>query len=85
MAAVHIERIIEKDGELNLTGLPFRKGQLVELTISTEPAEADTRSFPTANELLHSELIGIWEKRDDIEDSSAFARRLRDKAQHRWQ
>ena len=85
MAAVHIEKVVEKDGEIKITGLPFKKGQLVELTLSTEPVEAGARGFVTASELLHSEIIGLWENRKDIEDSSAFARRLRDKAQHRWQ
>ena len=83
MAAVHIEKVVEKDGEIKLTGLPFKKGERVELTLSTESTEAEP-GFPTASELLHSGLVGIWKKRDDIKDSSAFARRLREKAQHRW-
>lgn len=84
MSAVRIEKVVEKDGEIKLTGLPFRKGERVELTLSTEPAEMSTQGI-TASELLHSEIIGIWENRKDITDSSAFARKLRDRAQHRWQ
>ena len=56
MAQVRIERIIEKDGDLNLTGLPFRTGQLAKLTISAGPAEPDARRFPTTSELLKKGL-----------------------------
>ena len=37
----------------------------------------------TARELAESELVGMWADRDDIEDSSAFARQLREQAQRR--
>ena len=84
MSAVRIEKVVEKDGEINLTGLPFKKGERVELTLSTEPTGESAHGFITASDLLHSEIIGIWEKRKDITDSSAFARKLRDRAQHRW-
>jgi hypothetical protein len=83
MAAVHIEKVMEKDGEIKITGLPFKKGERVELTLSAEPAEENLPGIP-ASELLRSEIIGIWKDRKDIGDSSAFARKLRDRAQHRW-
>ena len=82
--AVHIEKVVEKDGEINLTGLPFKKGERVELTLSAEPAAENLTGIP-ASELLRSGLVGIWKNRDDIKDSSEFARQLREKAQHRWQ
>lgn len=85
MPAVRIERVIEKDGEIILTGLPFRKGQHVGLTVTTEPAEESVPTLGKASLLLHSKLIGLWKDRDDIEDSSAFARQLRDAAQRRRQ
>ena len=34
-------------------------------------------------EILHSELIGLWKDREDIEDSAAYARQLREQAQRR--
>jgi len=83
MAAVHIEKVMEKDGEIKITGLPFKKGERVELTLSSEAAEASQHGIK-ASELLRSGLVGIWKNRDDIKDSSAFARQLREKAQHRW-
>lgn len=84
MAAVRIEKVIEKDGEINLTGLPFKKGERVELTVSAEPHEQVVPPYGTARDLLHSEIIGMWKDRDDIGDSSEFAHRLREKAQRRW-
>lgn len=36
-------------------------------------------------DLLNSGLVGIWEKRKDIEDSVAYARKLREQAQTRRQ
>ena len=37
----------------------------------------------TARALLQSELVGLWADRDDIGDSLAFARQLRQQAEHR--
>jgi hypothetical protein len=37
----------------------------------------------TARALLQSELVGLWEDRDDISDSLTFARQLRRRAEHR--
>ncbi len=37
----------------------------------------------TAADLLASPLVGMWSDRTDIEDSRAFARRLREQAEHR--
>jgi len=37
----------------------------------------------TARDLLQSDLVGLWADREDIEDSLAFARKLRRQAEHR--
>ena len=37
----------------------------------------------TAKDLLESGLAGIWKDRDDIKDSLAYARKLREQAQNR--
>jgi len=39
----------------------------------------------TARELLQSDLVGLWADREDIGDSLEFARRLRRKAERRWE
>ncbi len=37
----------------------------------------------SAQELLQSGLVGLWADRDDIADSVAFARRMREQAERR--
>ncbi len=39
--------------------------------------------YLTAGNLLHSNLIGLWEDRKNIYDSASFARQLREEAQRR--
>lgn len=39
----------------------------------------------TARELLQSDLVGLWADREDVGDSLEFARRLRRKAEYRWE
>ena len=31
MEAIHVHKVVEKDGEILLTGLPYKKGQYVEM------------------------------------------------------
>lgn len=81
MEVIRIHTIVEKDGEILVTGLPFKKGQQVDLLI--EPSVASRRPRLTARELLNSGLVGLWRDRDEIEDSAAYARQLREQAQRR--
>jgi len=37
----------------------------------------------TAQELLASDLVGLWADRDDLTDSLTYARQLREQAQRR--
>ena len=83
MDAVRVHATLSEDGEIRVTGLPFKKGQHVELILLAEPRERAHPRRRTAKHLLRSPLVGLWENRDDIGDSSAFARRLRQQAQHR--
>ena len=39
MEAIKYRAIVEKDGEIRLTDVPFRKGQRVEMIILVEPGE----------------------------------------------
>lgn len=48
-----------------------------------ERRERPDRGEMTARDLLESGLVGMWADRDDIEDSLAFARRLRREAERR--
>ena len=45
--------------------------------------ESSQKKFMTAKDLLESGLAGIWKDRDDIKDSVAYARKLREQAQNR--
>jgi hypothetical protein len=85
METIHIEKTIEQDGELLLTGLPYRKGQRLELTLHITPVTRGKvrRAHSTARQLLDSGLIGLWKERTDIGDSVTFARQLRERAQRR--
>jgi hypothetical protein len=84
MDAVRLEQIIAEDGQLTIMGLPFKKGAMVEVIVLPQ-AERGTRrrSRLTVGQLRRSDLIGLWEDRDDIEDSAVYARRLRERAQNR--
>lgn len=83
MEAIRIHKIVEKDGEISVTGLPFKRGQVVEVIVMSEPPIVDERPYMTARDLLNSSLVGMWEDREDIGDSSVYARQLREQAQRR--
>ena len=81
MEALRIREKIKKDGEIQLTGLPFKKGQLIEMIVISNPVKK--RSKPsTARQLLASGIVGMWKDRK-IDDSAAYTRTLREKAQMR--
>lgn len=83
MEAIKIEKTLEKDGEIVLKGLPYRKGQKVELIVlSGVSTETKPLGIP-ASELLKSGLVGLWKGREDIGDSSEFARKLRARVEKR--
>ena len=77
MEAIRLRKVVEKDGEISVSGLPCKKGQQIEMIFLLEPSDTPGRPHLTARQLLHSELIGIWKDREDIGDSSSFARQLR--------
>ncbi|MBI3537064.1 MAG: hypothetical protein HY070_05855 [Chloroflexi bacterium] len=79
MEALRIHTTLERDGEIFLTGLPFRKGEGVEMIVRGE----STKPHLTARALRSSELIGLWKNRKEIRNSAAYARKLRESAQRR--
>lgn len=52
-----------------------------DVTVTVTPATSRKRS--TAQDLLNSEVFGMWADRDDIEDSVEFASELRERAWRR--
>lgn len=83
MEAVRVHQVVEKDGEILVTGLPCKKGQQVEMIVLIEPVAIPERPRLTARQLRHFGLIGLWKDREDITDSAAYARQLRERAQRR--
>ena len=83
MEAIRIHKIIEKDGEILVTGLPYKKGQRLEMILLPDSPATTLKPHLTASQLLHSELVGLWKDRNDIEDSADYARQLREQAQKR--
>ena len=79
---IHIQATIERDGEVHLSNLPVKRGQQVELSIQITPMPADGERL-TAQQLLASDLLGMWQDRTDIGDSITYARELREQAQRR--
>lgn len=81
MEAVQVRQVIEKDGEVWITGLPYKRGQPVEvIVLAHTPAPVDNRQL-TVGRLRLSGLLGMWNDRTDIPDSAAYARELRRQAE----
>ncbi|MFC1717890.1 hypothetical protein ACFL6S_29790 [Candidatus Poribacteria bacterium] len=83
METIRLHKIIEKDGEILVTGLPYRKGQRLEMILLPESPSTYPKPRLTAIQLLRSELVGLWKDREDIEDSADYARQLREQVQKR--
>ncbi|MBU1748244.1 MAG: hypothetical protein KKA73_11200 [Chloroflexi bacterium] len=83
MDAVRLEQVVVTDGQMVLTGLPYKKGQWVEVIVLPQSQKTAPRSRLTVRQLRRSGLIGLWQDRDDIEDSAVYARQLREQAQQR--
>jgi len=83
MEAIRVQQVIAEDGEVVITDLPYKKGQAVEIILLLQPTRIIPRSRLTVRQLRQSGLIGLWKDRNDIRDSAAYARRLRERAQKR--
>ncbi len=71
MEAIRISKILKKDGEIKVTGLPFKQGQKVELILLGESKQKATHTRRlTSRELLSSGLVGLWKNRTDITDNA---------------
>jgi len=83
MEAVQVHQVITRDGEVLITGLPYKRGQAVEIIIFRPPTTPLPRARLTVGQLRKSGLIGLWQDREDLGDSSVYARQLRKQAQER--
>ena len=82
MDGLSVDATIDRDGEISVKGLPFKKGEHVKMTIVREPGTKERLAL-TGRSLLASRLVGIWADRTDIDDSVVFAGLLRERAQSR--
>ena len=83
METVPVQQVIARDGEVLLTGLPYKRGQAVEIVVFLQPTTPLPRTRLTVGQLRRSGLIGLWQDREDMGDSSVYARHLREQAQQR--
>ncbi len=83
MEAIRVQQVIAQDGKVVITDLPYKKGQTVEIILLVQPTRIAPRSRLTVRQLRQSGLIGLWKDRNDIQDSSVYARQLRERAQKR--
>ena len=83
MEAIRVQQVIAKDGEVLVKGIPCEKGQVVEVIVLSQFLKTTSSSHLSVRQLRQSGLIGLWKDRDDIRDSAAYARRLREQAQKR--
>ncbi|HNT78791.1 MAG TPA: hypothetical protein PKH77_27615 [Anaerolineae bacterium] len=81
MEAVRIQQVMLEDGEVLLTGLPYKRGQQVEVIVLPYLRVAPPAPRMTVGRLRNSGLLGLWRDREDIADSSVYARDLREQAQ----
>jgi hypothetical protein len=82
MEAIQVHQVIAKEGQVTVTGLPFKTGQPVEVIVLPRMTTIK-RTRLTVRKLRQSGLIGLWKNRDDIIDSAVYARQLREKIQQR--
>lgn len=83
MEAIRVQQVVTKDGEVLIKGIPYKRGQVVEIIVLPQRPEASSRRSLTVGQLRQSGLVGIWKDRDDVQDSAAYARRLRERAERR--
>ena len=72
-----------KDGEIIVKGLPFKRGQTVEVIVFPQHSDKAKRKALTVGQLRKSGIIGLWKDRQDIQDGANYARELRERAQIR--
>jgi hypothetical protein len=83
MEAIRVEQVVAKDGEIVITGLPYRKGQDAQVIVLAQSQESVPRSHLTVRQLRRSGIIGLWKDRVDIQDRANYARQLGEQAQKR--
>ncbi len=65
MEAIRIQQVMSRNGEVVITGLPYRKGQLVEIILLPQPVKTPPPPRPrlTVGQFRELGLIGLWKDR----------------------
>lgn len=77
MEAIRVQQVIARDGEVTITDLPYKRGQIVDVIVLRQPSRIGPGPRLTVGALRRSGLIGLWQDREDIRDGSQYARHLR--------
>lgn len=81
MEAIHLQKALKKDGEILVTGLPYKKGDQVDMILLF--SQSAKKPKLTARTLIESGVIGLWKNRRNLLDSPSYARQLRGQSQKR--
>ena len=82
MDAIRVQQVMRKDGEVIITGLPYKQGQSVEIILFPQSLHPSQPRL-TVGQFRKLGLIGLWKDRADIQDSAVYARQIREQAQRR--
>ncbi len=83
MEAIERDHVISKDGELVVSGLPFKTGETIHVILIARKSKDPTPRGIGIRELKNSKIFGMWKNRTDIGDSTEYARKLRKEAANR--
>ncbi len=83
--AVRRKTVVQPGGVIEIRSSDLTPGASAEVIVLLDAPETilTHRHTMTATDLLESDLVGLWEDREDIGDSVEFARHLRRQAEQR--
>lgn len=71
-----INQTVQEGGRVLISGLPLKTGSKVRITVEAEGAQP-RKPYPTVQDWLDSDLLGMWKDRTDIGDSTEYVNGLR--------
>ncbi|GAB4401741.1 MAG: hypothetical protein OHK0052_25150 [Anaerolineales bacterium] len=84
LTAIKQQVTVRPDGGIDLHLPLLKPGETANLIVLVERiTDKKQKTSCTAADLLASGVVGLWANRQDIADSAAFARKLRESAENR--
>ncbi len=83
MNRIVVKTKVSSDGSVHLNLTVGAQEAGTDVLVKVEPLASTAKRSLLASDLVHSDLVGMWAERTDIDDNHAFARRLRERAQTR--